>query len=83
MTRPGSFDLDPGSKGNRRISWCVSFETECTWVVIPVYRWKALEFWLSNIGALILCLGALYLTLFFKRNAAWKVVFLFGKSVDR
>ncbi len=24
-----------------------------------------------------------YTTLFFKQNAAWKVAFLFGKSVDR
>ena len=31
----------------------------------------------------IFFLGPPSTTLFFKRNAAWKVAFLFGKSVDR
>ncbi len=29
VTRPGLLDLDPGSQGNPRNLWCVSFETGC------------------------------------------------------
>ncbi len=33
VTPPGSLDLDPGSQGKPVNSWCISFETECTWIV--------------------------------------------------
>ena len=35
MTRPGLLDLDPGSQGKPRNSWCVSFETKCISVIQP------------------------------------------------
>ncbi len=34
MTHLGLLDLDPGSHGKPMNSWCISFETECTWPLI-------------------------------------------------